>query len=309
MATTKKIVMKNFNGVDYDDLYPKTVADQVVTNVNKEFITATEKAKLATVAEDANNYQHPDTHPVTMITGLATVATSGSYNDLSNKPTLGTAASKNTGTTSGTVPLIGANGKLDVSLMPATAITDTFPVASQAAMLALTAQVGDVAIRTDVNKSFILRVEPATSLANWEELLAPLAAVSSVAGKTGAVTLVASDVGLGNVANETKATMFTSPAFTGTPTAPTAATTTNNTQIATTAYVKNQAYATLASPTFTGTPKAPTAAVGNDSTQIATTAFVQAAVVAVSSSMPKIVVSATQPATPAAGDFWYEELA
>jgi protein involved in ribonucleotide reduction len=50
------------------------------------------------------------------------------------------------------------------------------------------------------------------------------------------------DVGLGNVTNESKATMFTSAALTGTPTAPTAATSTNTTQIATTAFVKAQGY-------------------------------------------------------------------
>lgn len=33
-------------------------------------------------------YTHPSTHPASMITGLSTVATSGSYNDLSNKPTI-----------------------------------------------------------------------------------------------------------------------------------------------------------------------------------------------------------------------------
>ena len=33
-------------------------------------------------------YEHPETHPATMITGLASVATSGSYNDLSDKPTI-----------------------------------------------------------------------------------------------------------------------------------------------------------------------------------------------------------------------------
>lgn len=31
-------------------------------------------------------YSHPSSHPASMITGLSTVATSGSYNDLSNKP-------------------------------------------------------------------------------------------------------------------------------------------------------------------------------------------------------------------------------
>jgi hypothetical protein len=68
-----------------------------------------------------------------------------------------------------------------------------------------------------------------------------------------------------------------SPALTGTPTAPTAASTTNSTQIATTAFVKTAiaALATLASPALTGTPTAPTAAVGTNTTQIATTAFVR----------------------------------
>ena len=50
----------------------------------------------------------------------------------------------------------------------------------------------------------------------------------------------AGDVGLGNVTNESKATMFTSPTFTGTPIAPTAAPATNTTQIATTAFVQQE---------------------------------------------------------------------
>lgn len=33
-------------------------------------------------------YTHPSTHPASMITGLATVAKTGSYNDLTNKPTI-----------------------------------------------------------------------------------------------------------------------------------------------------------------------------------------------------------------------------
>ena len=33
-------------------------------------------------------YTHPSTHPASMITGLATVATTGSYNDLTDKPTI-----------------------------------------------------------------------------------------------------------------------------------------------------------------------------------------------------------------------------
>ena len=49
----------------------------------------------------------------------------------------------------------------------------------------------------------------------------------------------AEDVGLGNVTNESKLTIFTNPEFTGVPVAPTAAPNTNTTQIATTAFVQN----------------------------------------------------------------------
>jgi hypothetical protein len=49
--------------------------------------TTDEKNKLAGIAAGANKYTHPTSHPATMITGLADVATTGSYTDLSDKPT------------------------------------------------------------------------------------------------------------------------------------------------------------------------------------------------------------------------------
>ena len=73
-----------------------------------------------------------------------------------------------------------------------------------------------------------------------------------------------------------------SPAFTGTPTAPTAANGISTTQIATTQFVANSinninlsAYAQLSSATFTGNVSGPTANLGTSTTQLATTAFVQ----------------------------------
>ena len=86
-----------------------------------------------------------------------------------------------------------------------------------------------------------------------------------------------------------------SPALTGTPTAPTAADGTNNTQIASTAFVNTaintkitavdlSQYAPKASPTLTGTPAAPTASLGTNTTQIASTAFVKNAIDAYSGS-------------------------
>jgi hypothetical protein len=75
-----------------------------------------------------------------------------------------------------------------------------------------------------------------------------------------------------------------SPAFTGTPTGPTAGATSNTTQLATTAMVQSAItaaltiYAKLASPIFSGAPSVPTASPGTNTTQAASTAFVQAAV-------------------------------
>lgn len=61
--------------------------DDVSETTNKKVMTATERTKLSGIATGANNYTHPASHPATMITGLASVATSGSYDDLTDKPT------------------------------------------------------------------------------------------------------------------------------------------------------------------------------------------------------------------------------
>jgi hypothetical protein len=84
---------------------------------------------------------------------------------------------------------LDGNGLVPTHHLPALAITTTQVVNSQANMLALTAQIGDVAVRTDVNKSFILTATPATTLGNWQELLTPTDAVLSVDGSTGAISL------------------------------------------------------------------------------------------------------------------------
>ena len=67
-----------------------------------------------------------------------------------------------------------------------------------------------------------------------------------------------------------------SPTFTGTPTAPTPASTDSTTSLATTAFVKAQAYAPLASPVFTGNPTGPNPLAADNSTSMATTSFVKA---------------------------------
>lgn len=134
----------------------------------------------------------------------------------------------------------------------------------------------------------------------WNSLLYK-SGVDSVAGKTGAVSLVVADVaGAAPLASpaftgtptaptqnggdnttrvattaHVKAALLASPALGGTPTAPTQATAANGTAVATTAFVKNQGYAPTVSPALTGAPTAPTQANTDNSTRIATTAFVK----------------------------------
>ena len=68
-----------------------------------------------------------------------------------------------------------------------------------------------------------------------------------------------------------------SPAFTGTPTAPTPTKTDNSTKVATTAYVKNNLsdYAPKNSPAFTGSPTSPTPNSGASGTQVANVSWVR----------------------------------
>lgn len=84
---------------------------------------------------------------------------------------------------------LDSSGKLTAGQLPPISITDTFVVASQAAMLALAAQTGDVAVRTDLNKSYILKGTDPSVLADWQELLSPTDAVTSVNGQTGVVDI------------------------------------------------------------------------------------------------------------------------
>lgn len=88
----------------------------------------------------------------------------------------------------------------------------------------------------------------------------------------GAGTLVAD--GNGNITSSQALAALANPAFTGVPTAPTAALGANTAQLATMAalFAQSQTRAPLASPALTGIPSAPTAALGTNTTQIATMA-------------------------------------
>lgn len=107
-------------------------------------------------------------------------------------------------------------------------ITSTYATKASLALVATSGEYSDLrGVPTALKnpKALTLQNSAGTSIGSYD-------------GSTAAtVKLTASTVGLGNVINESKATMFTSAALTGTPTAPTANAGTNTTQVATTAFV------------------------------------------------------------------------
>jgi hypothetical protein len=71
------------------------------------------------------------------------------------------------------------------------AITDVFTTANQAAMTALTAQPGDVAIRTDEgNAAYMLQNAPASTAGNWVRLSNTPVMTGSTAGAAGTSGIV-----------------------------------------------------------------------------------------------------------------------
>lgn len=94
-------------------------------------------------------------------------------------------AKSEVGTTLAT--LVG--GKVPITQLPATAITDTHVVPTIEAMNALTAQVGDVAILTNPASTYILQTEPN----GWVMLNTPTDAVPSVFNRVGPIQAQAGD--------------------------------------------------------------------------------------------------------------------
>ena len=89
-----------------------------------------------------------------------------------NVADLGTAAYKNTGNAEGNIPVLGANGKLDESMIPAIAINEHFDAESQEAAMLLTVQNGDMVFIVDttyicvnaLESTFEKRFRPLTSV-------------------------------------------------------------------------------------------------------------------------------------------------
>ena len=134
---------------------------------------------------------------------------------------------------------------------------------------------------------------PTVSVGDNSTLVATTAFVknqgySQLAGAafTGAVSTSENLTVSGNTALNSNLTVNGAATFNGTARATTQATDDNSTKLATTEFVKNQAYATLSSPAFVGFPTAPTPSIGTANTQLATTEYVRNEVTSFINSIP-----------------------
>ena len=192
------------NTVDFNTL---------TTNVGTKFKTTDtsyllQKADTASLSNRINSKTNTvDFNTLTTTVGTKFKTTDTSYLlqkadtiSLSNRINLKLDANK-TGVANG-VASLNALGKIPTDQIPAISFSSVRIVNTEADMLGLTsAVVGSVAVRTDVNKSFILAVSDPTVLSNWTMLLTPAPPVQSVNTYSGNVNLTKSDVGLGNVDN------------------------------------------------------------------------------------------------------------
>jgi hypothetical protein len=179
--------------------------------------------------------------------GLATVATSGSYTDLINKPVIPTVPTTTSQLTNNSGFITSSSLSSYAPL--ASPVFTGAPSASTAPAGANTTQLATTAFVTNA-----ISAVTASSVASFNT-------------RTGAITLTSNDVttALGfTPANATSLSTYAplaSPALTGSPTAPTATAGTNTTQLATTAFVSAavtasapnlSTYAPIASPSLTG---------------------------------------------------------
>lgn len=179
-------------------------------------LTTTDKSSLVAAINETkagNSGSPPDAS--TTVKGIVELATAGEVSALADTVRAVTPASLATimGTKADSASLSAVatsgsaadlTGILPSSALPPLGVNETTVVADQAAMLALTAQRGDVAIRLDNGLTYILSTDSPTTLADWKTITAA-GAVVSVAGKTGTVSLVKADVGLANVDNTSDA--------------------------------------------------------------------------------------------------------
>jgi len=90
-------------------------------------------------------------------------------------------------------------GTLPTSVLPNLSISSTHTAINETAQLALIVEKGDVCVRLDDGKSYILSADTNNSMSDWQELVSPTNLVSSVNSKVGTIILTQDDIGDGSI--------------------------------------------------------------------------------------------------------------
>ena len=117
------------------------------------------------------------------------------------------------------VASLDANGKIETNQLPPLSITSVFVVASELEQLALVAEEGDVAVRTDEEKTYMKNSGVAGDMTDWTYLATKPDAVLSVNGYDGVVSLASTDLtdATSIAYNNLDNTFSTNQSYSGTP--------------------------------------------------------------------------------------------
>ena len=193
-----QLSQNNFTNADHsklDGIEANATADQT----NAEIRTAVEAASDSNVFTDADHTKLnaiEASADVTDTTNVVAALTAGTNINIAGNGTI-SSTDTNTTYTAGTGITLSGTEFSAASL----ALTTVQTAANQTAHLALTAQQGDVVVRSDENKSYVHNGGSAGNMNDYTLLLTPTDAVLSVDGNTGAITLN-HDTLTGFVANE-----------------------------------------------------------------------------------------------------------
>jgi hypothetical protein len=279
-------------------------ASDIAETSTLKILTSTERSKLAGIAENANNYTHPATHPQSMIEGLeSALAAKAAAADLST----------HTGDTSN--PHGVTKAQMGLGNCDNTADSAKPVSTAQAAAIAARIEKWQYSYFTSgtVNPGVVGRLY---AFAGPGGVVMPLAATCAQGDQIGVIIV-------GNAATITITRSGSDQFVTPTGLATSYTLQGNGSSIVlvrvtTTAWAAlgapdsliNAAIAPLAplsSPALTGTPTAPTASVGTNTTQIANCAFVTGGIAtAIATAMPQFsaVVERTASVTAEVGKFY-----